>query len=102
MKTGLLERLNTDGVICAEGYLTAGEFVPEVALDNPDALRILHQDFQLKFEYLEPGGQGANIRKSAAVWRRCIYERLPKPWAANRRPAGLRKICTSISCMVTA
>ncbi len=21
MKTGLLERLNTDGVICAEGYL---------------------------------------------------------------------------------
>jgi len=48
MKRGLLERLNTDGVICAAGwgYLTAGEFIPEVALDNPDALRILHQDFQ--------------------------------------------------------
>lgn len=48
MKRGLLERLNTDGVICATGwgYLTAGEFIPEVALDNPDALRILHQDFQ--------------------------------------------------------
>ena len=55
MKRGLLERLNTDGVICAEGYLfemerrgylTAGEFVPEVALDNPEVLRTLHKEFQ--------------------------------------------------------
>ena len=55
MKRGLLERLDSDGVICAEGYLfemerrgylTAGEFVPEVALENPAALRNLHQDFQ--------------------------------------------------------
>ena len=55
MKRGLLERLDTDGVICAEGYLfemerrgylTSGEFVPEVALENPAALKILHQDFQ--------------------------------------------------------
>ncbi len=55
MKRGLLERLNAEGVICAEGYLfemerrgylTAGEFVPEVALDHPEALRVLHQDFQ--------------------------------------------------------
>jgi len=32
LKRGLLERLNTGGVICAEGwgYLTAAEFVPEV------------------------------------------------------------------------
>jgi len=55
MKRGLLERLDTDGVVCAEGYLfemerrgylTSGEFVPEVALENPEALKILHQDFQ--------------------------------------------------------
>jgi betaine-homocysteine S-methyltransferase len=55
MKRGLLERLDSEGVVCAEGYLfemerrgylTAGEFVPEVALENPDALRNLHQDFQ--------------------------------------------------------
>jgi methionine synthase I (cobalamin-dependent) len=55
MKRGLLERLDSDGVVCAEGYLfemerrgylTSGEFVPEVALENPDALKILHQDFQ--------------------------------------------------------
>ena len=46
-KRGLLERLNKDTVICAEGflfeaerrgYLASGEFVPELALDNPDAL----------------------------------------------------------------
>ncbi len=54
-KRGLMERLNTDGVICAEGYLfemerrgylTAGEYVPEVALEHPEALRRLHKDFQ--------------------------------------------------------
>ena len=40
MKRGLLERLDSDGVVCAEGYLfemerrgylTSGEFVPEAA-----------------------------------------------------------------------
>lgn len=55
MKTGLIQRLQHTGVVCAEGYLfemerrgylTAGEFVPEVALENPDALKTLHKDFQ--------------------------------------------------------
>ena len=55
MKRGLLERLDADGIVCAEGYLfemerrgylTAGEFVPEVALEHPEALRTLHRDFQ--------------------------------------------------------
>ena len=54
-KRGLMERLDDGGVICAEGYLfemerrgylTAGEFVPEVALEYPEALRTLHKDFQ--------------------------------------------------------
>lgn len=49
------ERLDAGPVICAEGflfelerrgYLTAGEFVPEVALEHPEALRTLHVDFQ--------------------------------------------------------
>ena len=71
------------------------------ALDNPEALQILYQDFQLKFEYLEPGGQGANIRESAVARCRGIYERLSKPWAANRRPAGIRKKWTSISFTAT-
>ena len=55
MKTGLIQRLDQAGVVCAEGYLfemerrgylTAGEFVPEVALENPEALKSLHKDFQ--------------------------------------------------------
>ena len=54
-KRGLMDRLDAEGVICAEGYLfemerrgylTAGEFVPEVALENPEALKTLHKDFQ--------------------------------------------------------
>ncbi len=51
----LSRRLDAGPVICAEGflfelerrgYLSAGEFVPEVALDHPEALRALHVDFQ--------------------------------------------------------
>lgn len=54
-KRGLMKRLETDGIVCAEGYLfemerrgylTAGEFVPEVALDHPEVLATLHRDFQ--------------------------------------------------------
>ena len=54
-KRGLMDRLETDGIVCAEGYLfemerrgylTAGEFVPEVALEHPEALAVLHRDFQ--------------------------------------------------------
>jgi betaine-homocysteine S-methyltransferase len=51
----LTERLDAGPVICAEGflfelerrgYLSAGEFVPEVALEHPDALKALHVDYQ--------------------------------------------------------
>ena len=51
----LTARLDAGPVICAEGflfelerrgYLSAGEFVPEVSLEYPDALRTLHVDFQ--------------------------------------------------------
>lgn len=54
-KRGLLQRLESEGIVCAEGYLfemerrgylTAGEFVPEVALEHPEALATLHKDFQ--------------------------------------------------------
>ena len=55
MKRSLKERLDAEGVVCAEGflfemerrgYLTSGEFVPEVALEHPEALANLHKDFQ--------------------------------------------------------
>ena len=55
MKRQLIERLNAGPVICAEGflfeiekrgYLAAGEFVPMVSLEHPEALENLHRDFQ--------------------------------------------------------
>ena len=54
-KKGLLERLDSGPVICAEGflfeierrgYMASGEFVPMVALEHPEALENLHRDFQ--------------------------------------------------------
>lgn len=54
MKRTLQERLDSDGVICAEGYLfalerrgylQAGAFVPEVVLEAPEAVEMLHKEF---------------------------------------------------------
>ena len=54
-KRGLIKRLEDGSVICAEGflfeaerrgYLSSGEFVPELAIENPEALRNIHRDFQ--------------------------------------------------------
>jgi betaine-homocysteine S-methyltransferase len=53
-KAGLLERLGTDAVVCAEGYLfeserrgylQAGAFVPEVVLEHPEVIIELHREF---------------------------------------------------------
>lgn len=53
-KTGLLERLEKDVVLCAEGYLfemerrgylKAGPFVPDVVLEHPEAVKELHREF---------------------------------------------------------
>src|SRR5919198_224817 len=52
--SGLLERLEQDVVLVAEGYLfelerrgylKSGPYVPEVVLDFPDAVRELHREF---------------------------------------------------------
>jgi betaine-homocysteine S-methyltransferase len=53
-QNGLLEKLESGPVICAEGYLfecerrgylQAGAFVPEVVLDHPEVVTQLHRDF---------------------------------------------------------
>jgi len=53
-KLNLNERLEKGVVLCAEGYLfelerrchlKAGPFVPEVVLDNPEALKQVHREF---------------------------------------------------------
>ncbi len=54
-KRNLKQRLDAGPVICAEGflfeierrgYMASGEFVPMVALDNPEILINLHKEFQ--------------------------------------------------------
>lgn len=54
MKRSISETLDHGPLICAEGYLfelerrgylQAGSFVPEVALENPDVLEQVHRDF---------------------------------------------------------
>jgi len=54
MKHKLLKKLERGPVLCAEGYLfelerrchlKAGPFVPEVVLDNPEALKQVHREF---------------------------------------------------------
>ena len=56
MSNILLDTLKNQPLICAEGYLfemerrgylTSGEFVPEVALEHPEVLENLHKEFQL-------------------------------------------------------
>jgi betaine-homocysteine S-methyltransferase len=51
---GLLGRLDTGTVICAEGYLfeferrgylQAGAYVPEIVLERPDLVAVLHEEF---------------------------------------------------------
>ena len=53
-RPGLLERLASGAVICAEGYLfecerrgylQAGAYVPEVVLEHPEVVTQLHRDF---------------------------------------------------------
>ena len=60
-KRGLIERLNQGPVICAEGflfeiekrgYMSSGEFVPMVSLENPEALESLHRDFNMLAQIL--------------------------------------------------
>ena len=54
MKKNLITRLNKGPVLCAEGYLfamerrgylSAGSFVPEVVLENPEVVSQLHREF---------------------------------------------------------
>ncbi len=103
MKKGLLERLDSEGVVCAEGYLfemerrgylTAGEFVPEVALENPDALRNLHQDFQhAGSDVMEAFTYNAHREKMRVIGKEDLLEplnraalRIAREVAANPGP----------------
>jgi betaine-homocysteine S-methyltransferase len=85
-KAGLLERLQKDVVLGAEGYvfelekrgyIKAGPYVPEVVLDFPDALRELHREFlRAGSEVVEALTYYANRNKLADVGRENDLEKM--------------------------
>ena len=75
IKRNLLERLEEDTVICAEGflfeaerrgYLASGEFVPELALEQPEALKNIHIDFQ------HAGADVVEALHTMVIVKRCV------------------------------
>ena len=94
-KRGLIERLETGPVICAEGYLfelerrgyvQAGAFVPEVVLDYPDAVLELHREFvRAGSDVVEAFTYYAHREKMRLVGREAQLE------AINRQALALAK-----------
>ena len=99
------ERLDAGPVLCAEGflfelerrgYLTAGEFVPEVALEHPDALRALHVDFQRAgSDIVEAFTYNGHREKMRVIGKEDLLEPLNRAAlqiardVADRRPGNL-------------
>jgi betaine-homocysteine S-methyltransferase len=91
----LLERLEQDVVLSAEGYLfelerrgyvQSGPYVPEVVLDHPDAVRELHREFlRAGAEVMVAFTYYAHREKLRTVGREADLERL------NRRALRLAK-----------
>lgn len=85
-KRNLLERLDAEGVVCAEGYLfemerrgylTAGEFVPEVSLEHPEVLERLHKDFQhAGSDVMQAFTYNAHREKMRVIDREDVLEKL--------------------------
>jgi betaine-homocysteine S-methyltransferase len=92
-KPGLVARLAAGPVICAEGflfelerrgYLAAGEFVPEVALDHPEALEALHRDYQRAgSDIVEAFTYNGHREKMRVIGKESLLEPLNR--AAGRR-----------------
>lgn len=85
-KRSILERLQKDVVLGAEGYLwelekrgyiKAGPYVPEVVLDFPEALKELHREFlRAGSEVIEAFTYYANRNKLADIGREFDLENL--------------------------
>ena len=94
-KIGILERLEQDVVLAAEGYLfelerrgflQAGPYVPEVVLEHPDAVKELHREFlRAGSEVMVALTYYAHRDKLKAVGREGELERL------NRQAVRLAK-----------
>lgn len=94
-KAGLLERLASGPVICAEGYLfecerrgylQAGAYVPEVVLDHPEVVTQLHRDFvHAGSDVVEAFTYYAHREKLRVISREDVLEPL------NRQALGIAK-----------
>lgn len=59
------------------GYLTAGEFTPEVALEYPNALETLHRDFQRAgSDIVEAFTYNAHRQKMRVIGKELLLEPL--------------------------
>lgn len=95
MTRGLLERLQDDVVICAEGYLfecerrgylQAGAFVPEVVLDHPEVVAQLHREFvHAGSDVVEAFTYYAHREKLRVIGKEALVEEL------NRRALELAR-----------
>jgi betaine-homocysteine S-methyltransferase len=101
----LVARLDAGPVICAEGflfelerrgYLSAGEAVPEVALEYPEALRALHVDFQRAgSDVVEAFTYNGHREKMRVIGKEDLLERLNRAAlqiareVADQRPGDL-------------
>ena len=84
VKAGLLDRLKSGPVICAEGYLfelerrgylQAGAFVPEAVVENPEVVKRLHEDFvHAGSDVVEAFTYYAHRQKLRVIGRESILE----------------------------
>lgn len=95
IRRGLLERLASGPVICAEGYLfelerrgylQAGAYVPEVVLDFPEQVETLHRDFlRAGSDVIEALTYYAHREKLSLIGREADLERI------NRQALAIAK-----------
>ena len=89
VKAGLLDRLKSGPVICAEGYLfelerrgylQAGAFVPEAVVENPEVVK-RHEDFV---------HAGSDVVEALTYYadRREAQGNRPREYSGRYQPAG--------------
>ena len=102
MSNILLDTLKKRPLICAEGYLfemerrgylTSGEFVPEVALEHPEVLENLHKEFQHAGSNIVQAFTYNGHREKMRVIDKehfCLLYTSPSPrdYAASRMPSS--------------
>ena len=100
---GLLDRLKSGHVICAEGYLfelerrgylQAGAFVPEAVIENPEVVKRLHEDFvHAGSDVVEAFTYYAHRQKLKVIGRENILEEMNRKALRIARDVADRHGC---------